>query len=145
MRKGLEQTQWIGRFTVVDEHPLFMADGAHNRDAADRLLETLNLYVPEKRKIFIIGVLGDKEYDYMMSRLAPEAERIVTVMTPDNQRALPAEELAEAVRKYNPNVEAAENIPEAVKKAKGYAGGDGMVLAFGSLSYLGRMLEIVGG
>mgnify|MGYP002508317826 CR=1 FL=1 len=73
-----------------------MADGAHNRDAADRLLETLNLYVPEKRKIFIIGVLGDKEYDYMMSRLAPEAERIVTVMTPDNQRALPAKKFRKA-------------------------------------------------
>lgn len=143
LRRGLEQTKWIGRFTVIEEAPLFLVDGAHNRDAADRLLETLKLYVPEKRKIFIIGVLGDKEYDYMMSRLAPEAERIVTVMTPDNQRALPAEELAEAVRKYNPNVEAAENIPEAVKKAKGYAGGDGMVLAFGSLSYLGDLIRAV--
>lgn len=143
LRRGLEQTEWAGRFTVIEEEPLFLVDGAHNRDAADRLLETLKLYVPEKRKIFIIGVLGDKEYDYMMSRLAPEAERIVTVMTPDNQRALPAEELAEAVRKYNPNVEAAENIPEAVKKAKGYAGGDGMVLAFGSLSYLGDLIRAV--
>ena len=143
LRRGLEQTEWAGRFTVIEEDPLFLVDGAHNRDAADRLLETLKLSVPEKRKIFIIGVLGDKEYDYMMSRLAPEAERIVTVMTPDNQRALPAEELAEAVRKYNPNVEAAENIPEAVKKAKGYAGGDGMVLAFGSLSYLGDLIRAV--
>lgn len=120
-----------------------MADGAHNRDAADRLLETLNLYVPEKRKIFIIGVLGDKEYDYMMSRLAPEAERIVTVMTPDNQRALPAKKLAEAVRPYNPRVEAAADIPEAVEKARSYAGEDGMVLAFGSLSYLGELIRAV--
>lgn len=143
LRRGLEQTRWPGRFTVIDEDPLFIADGAHNRDAADRLLETLNLYVPGKRKIFIIGVLGDKEYDYMMSRLAPEAERIVTVMTPDNQRALPAEKLAEAVRPYNPHVEAAESIPEAVEKAKGYAGEDGMVLAFGSLSYLGDLIRSV--
>ena len=141
LERGLEQTKWPGRFTVVEKHPLFIVDGAHNRDAADRLLETLNLYVPKKRKIFIIGVLKDKEYDYMMSRLAPEAERIVTVMTPDNQRALPAEKLAEAVRPYNPHVEAAESIPEAVEKAKGYAGGDGMVLAFGSLSYLGDLIR----
>lgn len=143
LRKGLKETRWIGRFTVVDEKPLFMVDGAHNRDAADRLLETLNLYVPEKRKIFIIGVLGDKEYDYMMSRLAPEAERIVTVMTPNNQRALPAEALAETVRRYNPHVEAAKSIPEAVEKARSYAGEDGMVLAFGSLSYLGDLIRAV--
>lgn len=143
LRKGLEETRWIGRFTVVEEHPLFIVDGAHNRDAADRLLETLKLYVPEKRKIFIIGVLGDKEYDYMMSRLAPEAERIVTVMTPDNQRALPAEALAETVRPYNPNVEPAESIPDAVERARSYAGEDGMVLAFGSLSYLGDLIRAV--
>lgn len=79
----------------------------------------------------------------MMSRLAPEAERIVTVMTPDNQRALPAEKLADAVRPYNPHVEAAESIPEAVKKAEGYAGEDGMILAFGSLSYLGDLIRAV--
>lgn len=143
VRKGLKETCWIGRFTVVDENPLFIVDGAHNRDAADRLLETLKLYVPNKRKIFIIGVLGDKEYDYMMGCLAPEAERIVTVMTPDNPRALPAEKLAETVRRYNPHAEAAESIPEAVEKAKSYAGEDGMVLAFGSLSYLGDLIRAV--
>lgn len=143
IRKGLKETCWIGRFTVVDERPLFIVDGAHNRDAADQLLETLKLYVPNKRKVFIIGVLGDKEYDYMMGCLAPEAERIVTVMTPDNPRALPAEKLAETVRKYNPHAEAAKSISEAVEKARGYAGEDGMVLAFGSLSYLGDLIRAV--
>ena len=79
----------------------------------------------------------------MMSRLAPEAERIVTVMTPDNQRALPAQKLAETVRRYNPHVEAAQSIPGAVEKARSYAGEDGMVLAFGSLSYLGDLIRAV--
>lgn len=143
IRKGLKETRWIGRFTVVDENPLFIVDGAHNRDAADRLLETLNQYVSHKRKIFIIGVLADKEYDYIMSRLAPAAERIVTVMTPNNPRALPAEKLAETVKRYNSSVEAAGSIPEAVKKARSYAGEDGMVLAFGSLSYLGDLIRAV--
>lgn len=79
----------------------------------------------------------------MMGCLAPEAERIVTVMTPDNPRALPAEKLAETVRKYNPHAEAAKSISEAVEKARGYAGEDGMVLAFGSLSYLGDLIRAV--
>ncbi len=143
IRQGLEKTRWIGRFTIVDEDPLFIVDGAHNRDAADRLLETLKLYVPHKRKVFIIGVLADKEYDYIMSRLAPEAERIVTVMTPNNPRALPAKKLAETVKQYNSEVEAAQSIREAVQLAKGYADKDGMILAFGSLSYLGDLIEEV--
>ncbi len=141
LRKGLAETVWQGRFTTVSRHPLFIVDGAHNRDAADRLKETLELYFPEKRKIFIAGVLADKEYDYVMSRLAPLADRVVTVMTPNNPRALAAEKLAENVRKYNPKAEAAESLKDAVHRARAYAGEEDMILAFGSLSYLGDLIR----
>ena len=143
IRKGLAETVWPGRFTVVDRHPLFIVDGAHNRDAADRLYETLDLYFSGKRKIFIAGVLADKEYDYVMSRLTPLAARVITVMTPDNPRALPAESLAEEVRRYNPNVEAAGDLCDAVRRARAYAGEEDLILAFGSLSYLGELIRQV--
>lgn len=143
IRKGLAKTVWPGRFMVVDRRPLFVVDGAHNRDAADRLLETLRLYFPDKRKIMIAGVLADKEYDYVMSLLTPLADRVITVMTPDNPRALPAEELAEDIRNYNGNVEAAESLSDAVRKARAYAGEDDLILAFGSLSYLGDLIRRV--
>ena len=143
IRKGLSETVWPGRFTVVDRHPLFIVDGAHNRDAADRLYETLDLYFSGKRKIFIAGVLADKESDYVMSRLTPLAARVITVMTPDNPRALPAESLAEDVRRYNPNVEAAGDLCDAVRRARAYAGEEDLILAFGSLSYLGELIRQV--
>lgn len=141
LRKGLTETVWQGRFTTVSRHPLFIVDGAHNRDAADRLKETLELYFPEKRKIFIAGVLADKEYDYVMSRLTPLADRVITVMTPNNPRALAAEKLAENVRKYNPKAEAAESLKDAVHRARAYAGEEDMILSFGSLSYLGDLIR----
>lgn len=143
LRKGLAETVWPGRFTVIDRDPLFLVDGAHNRDAADRLRETLELYFPEKRKILIAGVLADKEYDYVMSRLTPLAARVITVMTPENPRALPAEKLAETVKQYNPAVEAADSLADAAERAWGYAGKDDMILAFGSLSYLGALTRAV--
>ncbi len=141
LRKGLTETVWPGRFTTVGHHPLFIVDGAHNRDAADRLLETLQLYFPEKRKIFITGVLADKEYDYVMSRLTPLASHVITVMTSNNPRALPAEELAEDVKKYNLHVEAAGSLKEAVRRARSYAEQEDLILAFGSLSYLGALIR----
>ena len=141
LRKGLTETVWQGRFTTVSRHPLFIVDGAHNRDAADRLKETLELYFPEKRKLFIAGVLADKEYDYVMSQLTPLADRVITVMTPDNPRALAADKLAEDVKKYNPKVEAADSLKDAVHRARAYAGGEDMILAFGSLSYLGDLIR----
>lgn len=143
LRRGLLKTQWPGRFSAVARRPLFVVDGAHNRDAADRLFETLKLYFPEKRKIFIIGVLADKEYDYIMSRLTPLADRIVTVMTPNNPRALPAEALAEDIRRYHEQVEAADSLADAVRRAYAYAGEDDLILAFGSLSYLGDLIREV--
>ena len=143
IRKGLLKAVWPGRFTVVDRHPLFIVDGAHNRDAADRLFETLKLYFPDKRKIFIAGVLADKEYDYIMGRLAPLAAKVVAVMTPDNPRALPAAALAADIRKYNENVETADSLADAVKRARACAGEDDLILAFGSLSYLGELIRQV--
>ena len=88
-------------------------------------------------------MLADKEYDYVMSRLAPLAARVITIMTPDNPRALPAEKLAEDVRKYNEYVETAESLQDAVRRAWAYAGEDDLILAFGSLSYLGDLIREV--
>ena len=45
----------------------------------------------------------------------PLAQHIITVETPNNPRALPAEELAAAVAKVNPSVEAADSIAQAVE------------------------------
>ncbi len=139
LRRGLSGTVWFGRFTVLGRAPLFVVDGAHNRDAADRLRETLELYFPDKRKIFIVGVFADKEYDYIISRLAPLADRVITVMTPDNPRALPACELADTVRRYHSCVEAADSLGDAVSRAEDYAQREDMILAFGSLAYLGAL------
>ena len=88
-------------------------------------------------------MLADKEYDYVMGRLAPLADRVITVMTPDNPRALPAESLAEDVKKYNDRVEAAGSLGDAVRRARAYAGEEDLILAFGSLSYLGELIRQV--
>jgi len=143
LRKGLSKTRWVGRLTAVDRRPLFVVDGAHNREAAERLKESLELYFPQMQKIFIVGVLADKEYDIMMGLLTPMAERIITVMTPDNPRALPARILAEEIQKYNPRVEAAYSLKDAVNRARAYAREEDLILAFGSLSYLGELIEEV--
>ncbi len=143
IRKGLASAVWPGRFTKIGEEPLFIADGAHNRDAADRLLETLQLYFPDRRKIFIMGVLADKDYEYVARQLTPLAAKIVTVETPGNPRALPAKELAECVRRYNSQAEAAESIEDAVRRAYTLAEKEDMILAFGSLSYLGELMRTV--
>ena len=51
-----------------------------------------------------MGVLADKEYEEVVRQTVSLAAEVITVMTPDNPRALPAEELANTVKKYNSHV-----------------------------------------
>lgn len=143
VREGFRKTVWTGRFSVVAEKPYFIVDGAHNRDAAQKLAETIRQYLAGKRLIYIMGVLADKEYDTVIAKTASYASEIITVMTPDNVRALPAEDLARAVAVHNPHVQAAESLKDAVETAYRLAGEEDVILAFGSLSYLGELVRLV--
>jgi len=139
VRKGMSSAVWGARFSVIGKDPLFILDGAHNRDAARLLRQTIDNYLSGKRLIFIMGVLADKEYDVVAGMTAPCAAEIITVETPDNPRALPAKALAKTIEKYNPHVQAAESLHMAVEKAYELAEKEDVILAFGSLSYLGAL------
>ena len=142
-KEGLEKVSWNGRFTVLDTEPLFVVDGAHNPAAADMLVQSIEHYFKGKRLIYIMGVFSDKDYQSVIRKTAPLADQIFTIQTPNNVRALPAQKLAEAIEKINPHVEAAESVEAAVEKAYGLAEDKDVILAFGSLSFIGIMTEAV--
>lgn len=136
VRTGFAQTEWRGRFTQLASDPVVVMDGAHNPAAAQVLRESLQQYFPGKKLHYIFGMFADKDYDAVISLTAPLAEHIITVQTPGNPRALPAKELAAAVAKVNPSVEAADSIAEAVQKSYANASKEDVIVIFGSLSYL---------
>ena len=142
-KEGLEKVSWNGRFTVLDTEPLFVVDGAHNPAAADMLVQSIEHYFKGKRLIYIMGVFSDKDYQSVIRKTVPLADQIFTIQTPNNVRALPAQKLAEAIEKINPHVEAAESVEAAVEKAYGLAEDKDVILAFGSLSFIGIMTEAV--
>ena len=140
-KKALLNVHWEGRFEVVSDNPLFIRDGAHNIDGAWALLESLQKHFTNKKIIFIIGVLKDKEYRKMMEVLCPQASCVYT-LTPDNPRGLEAETLQAVVKLYCENVTACRTLKEAVAKAKQayeeYE--DAVIVAWGSLSYIGQIV-----
>lgn len=142
-KEGLWATRWNGRLTIIHKNPLFIVDGAHNPAAADMLEDSVRKYFKDRRLFFIMGVFKDKDYPYIIRKLCPYAEQILAIETPDNPRALPAEELAEAIRPYNANVRAEKNISRAVEELFEMAGKDDVILSFGSLSFIGEITRIV--
>lgn len=96
LRSGLQKASWKGRFTVLQREPYFIIDGAHNRDGARVLADSVRQYFPKKRLHYIMGVFKDKEYETIIDQMSVFDADVITVETPGNPRALPAEELAEA-------------------------------------------------
>lgn len=146
IRAALRNTVWPGRFEVIGRSPLVVIDGAHNEDAAKKLLETLKLGFTNRKIIYIIGVFKDKEHEKMLSVMLPLAEKVYTV-TPPAPRGLPGEILCAEAGKYHGNVQCAASVRAALEAAVQDAGQmtevgqlhKPMILAFGSLSYLGEL------
>ncbi len=136
--QGMKKAVWKGRFTVISKEPLIVMDGAHNQAAAEELVRSLKLYYPGKKFYYIFGMFRDKDYRQVIRLTAPLAEHIITVETPENPRALPAEELKKAVAEVNPSAEAAGSLRMAVNQVMERIDKDSVVVIFGSLSFLGE-------
>lgn len=143
VRKGFLKTQWPARFQVISSKPLFLVDGAHNAVAAKELRQSIQFYFTNKKIIYIIGVFRDKEYEQVIESTCDLAEHIITVAKKGSSRALPSLELAQAVSKVNPMVTVADSVEEGVELAYLLSDKDTVIIAFGSLAYLGDCIYAV--
>lgn len=143
--KGLQGAVWKGRFSVISKKPYFIVDGAHNVAAAEKLAESIRFYFTNRKIVYIIGMFRDKEYEKVIRITAPLASQIITVAAPGNPRALPALDLAVAVREVNPHVTSTDSLEEAVEMSYLFADKDSVIIAFGSLAFLGQLMTIVEG
>ena len=147
---GLSDTLWPARMSVVMKEPLFIVDGAHNRDAWERLSETLKNCFGDRKLLFILGVLADKEYELMLKTLCPMMRKVYTITT-ENHRALDGRELAALIRGRGIEaeyMEADQNIESAYEKAvkaaiRDYNEEDAAIVACGTLSFAGQIIDSI--
>ena len=142
VRKGFVKVTWPGRFQVLEKEPTVIADGAHNRDAARRLAENVRTYLTDRKIVGVMGVFKDKEYEQIAEIMAPYLSKVYTIDLPNGERNLGKERLCEVLRAKNVQSEPAENIADALEKAKAECGKEDVVLVFGSLSYLGEVIRL---
>ncbi len=142
VREGLSKAVWPGRFQVLRNKPLLIIDGAHNEDAAKRLAENLDIYLPNSKVIGIMGVFKDKEYGKIIQLMRPYLDYVYTIELPNSERTLSKEELVDQLRTQGVMAEAAASVENALEQAKQRTKAGQAVLAFGSLSYLGQLIEL---
>lgn len=143
IRSGLAHVSWPGRLEVLRREPAFLLDGAHNAHGAAAAAESLRMFFPGRKVVFLLGLLADKDVSDMLERLGAVAERVFT-LRPDSPRAMEAEELAALLRARGIPACACGSAEEGAEAAVRAAGRDGVVCALGSLYLSGEVRRAVG-
>ena len=118
LREGLKNAVWHARFEIIGRDPLIIFDGAHNPEGVDAAVKSIDNYFTSKgERVFVLtGVLADKDYNYIASRIASVADRAF-VISPDNPRALPAAEYADVLRSHGLESTPFDSLANAFERA----------------------------
>jgi dihydrofolate synthase / folylpolyglutamate synthase len=142
IRTGLAQVSWLGRLQLVTRPggKQILLDGAHNLAGVEALIVALRQHFPDAKPTLILGMLTDKDWRPMCSRLATLAARILTVPV-GSERTAKAAELAAVCREKLP-LETTEctSLVDAAQQTVN----DSFVVITGSLYLVGEALELLG-
>ncbi len=149
LRQGFEQTQWKGRFEKISCDPVVVvADGAHNPAAMYSFRQSVLSYYKKNKKIGIMGVFADKDYEKMAELAEGIFDKIYTI-TPPSRRGLSAEILAEVLDRRGVSAEPCASMKEALGRALEGGGREDTqesaraVFIFGSLSILKEAYQLL--
>lgn len=90
MIDAIENTTWSGRIEKVQDQPLMLIDGAHNKESIDALVNTLNQYYSDKKIDVLFAAIEGKPIGKMLNSLEDVANRFY-VTTFDFPKALPVD------------------------------------------------------
>lgn len=133
VQMGLEKARIIGRMEILHQNPVVIVDGGHNIAGVKAIASTIKTLNCKGRLHLVIGMVADKDIRACTFTLA-ELNAHVYVTQPDNERALPAEKLAEYFRQPAGIFPAAADAFQAALNA---AEKDDIVLICGSLYLAG--------
>jgi dihydrofolate synthase/folylpolyglutamate synthase len=129
---GLANVYWPGRLEVLHESPLVIADGAHNRDSARRLVDALRDYFGAERVTFVVGALSDKDVRGLAEELAPLAGLVFAARSA-HPRSLEPTEIAAVFDEHGTRAEHADSVANALESAMAASGSDAVICLTGSL------------
>ncbi|MEG0918057.1 MAG: folylpolyglutamate synthase/dihydrofolate synthase family protein [Myroides sp.] len=118
-----------GRWTILSEKPLIVADTAHNKNGLEIVMQ--QVHQQQFNKLFMVfGVVNDKDIDSILPYLPKNAEYFVA--KPNVPRGLDAVVLKDILTKNGFNAIDFNSIPEALNHAKHKATINDMIYIGGS-------------
>ena len=140
---GLRLARWPGRFEFMDyDGRSVVLDGAHNPGGVKALRESLDAYFPEGVRVFMLGILKDKDIDTMLGSLLRPWDFVIAT-TPDSSRALEASMLAEKARSVVEYVDLQEEPEQALARGLELSHGAVPLIVTGSLYLVGGIRQML--
>lgn len=137
IRTAAESTSLGGRWQKIADSPLTICDTGHNAHGLKYVVEQLAA-TPHRKLYCVMGIVRDKDLQEILHLLPTEAYYIFTEA--QSQRAIPAEELAQAAAAYGLQGEVVKHVPMAVARANELAKKDDMIFIGGSTYVVGEAL-----
>jgi dihydrofolate synthase/folylpolyglutamate synthase len=130
--QGLASLRWPGRIEIVRRRPLVVADGAHNRDSARRLAQTLRDDLGRSTALFVVGCGRDKDIEALADELAPLATHLIATRS-RSPRSMAPREIAQAFAERETPVSSEDSVSAAADAALAMAGPGDAIVVCGSL------------
>lgn len=138
---GLKNVNWPGRLQVLQNDPVLVVDVAHNIQGISSTISAITQIFSYQKMICVLGLLADKKTSEIINILNPYVDLFVAV-TPDNERALPAQELAKRIEQTGKRVKIGQTIGEGLELAMDFAKNKDLVCVLGSHFVIGEILNI---
>lgn len=146
-KEALAELHWEGRMERVGAH--ITVDGAHNPGAMEAFVESVKALDESERRemVLLFSSVSDKKYDQMIEYLCENLDVKAYVVTQiEDERGVPAEELADVFRRYTDRpVYCKERLEDAVRTAMNERGETGEIYCLGSLYLVGMMKKLLAG
>jgi len=139
IKNGILKTQLPARLEIISKNPLVILDGGHNEDGAKAFYNAVKECFDSNKKLIVIaGMMNDKAVENSLNPLISKADTFIAV-TPENPRAMKAEELGKIAKKYCHNVITCDNANSAVDSVKTKITDSDMLFVVGSLYLAGEV------
>lgn len=135
--KVLVNTHLMGRWQVIGDNPLTVAEVAHNEEGITFLVGKIKTLSFHKLHI-VIGMVNDKDHSQVLSLLPKEAEYYF--VQADIPRALPKEELQAKASDFMLKGNCYPNVHSGLEAAKAAGSKDDLIVITGSIFTVAEIL-----
>jgi dihydrofolate synthase/folylpolyglutamate synthase len=138
LKTVIETTGLLGRWQILNEKPLIVADTGHNEAGIKYTMQQLK-NLPHERLHIVFGLVKDKDVNKILDLLPKEALYYFTKA--NIPRALDEKELEQMAIKKGLNGKSYNNVNNAIENAKTLANVDDVIYIGGSTFIVGEAIS----